>query len=369
MIYTFDAKGFLLYPVMKSYFYLSDEDVYETVQDGFETLQKRLALKNIQYDELKGALVPNQDKDKFETCFVIDSSQINVSDYGYHVFKELIPHLDKKSTYSILSGDYIDSLSRQYPGTQQLLRSAMNDVLARCHESTYRHSSQYYLIYVNRLSGEQRLKIVEGLYSYSWFTGFADVTHNSIFKSYISNILTSVGIKNKDKIIMSHPSDYADEENINMRGFPFEDNGFLLSSINDDSYGAFLNYKIESEVPDKDDVSFSFNALFPKFDSFEKIDLNISDDKWSKYLTDKEKGKGQIVELLGYDLDDKERFIKEVFKQICANYIYNLKENQYGDLMFNVCIELQTINSHIRKTTIALKYHPDTGVIDVVTIT
>lgn len=47
---------------------------------------------------------------------------------------------------------------------------------------------------------------------------------------------------------------------INIRGLPFASNGFLLSSINDDSYGAFLSYKIESEVPDKDDVSFSFNV-------------------------------------------------------------------------------------------------------------
>lgn len=145
----------------------------------------------------------------------------------------------------------------------------------------------------------------------------------------------------------------------------------MLSSINDDSYGAFLSYKIESEVPDKDDVSFSFNTLFPKFDSFEKVTLNISDDKWSKYLTkkEKEKGKGQIIELLGYDLDDKERFAREIFKQICFNYIYNLRENKYSDLMFNVCVELPTIHGNIRRTTISLKYHPNTGLVDVVTIT
>ena len=231
------------------------------------------------------------------------------------------------------------------------------------------HSSQYYLIYVNRLSGGQRLKIVEGLYPYSWFAGFANLTYRSLFKSYLSNILTSVCIKSKNRIIISHPSDCADEENINMRGFPFETNGFSLSSINDDSYGAFLSYKIESEVPDKDDIGFSFNALFPKFDSFEKVTLNISDDKWSKYLTDKKKGKGQIIELLGYDSDDKKRFTGEVFKKICANYIYNLKENQYGDLMFNVCVEFPTIHGNIRKTTIALKYHPDSGLIDIVTLT
>lgn len=78
---------------------------------------------------------------------------------------------------------------------------------------------------------------------------------------------------------MSHPSDHSDDENINVRGLPFEANGFKIISINEDSYGAFLSYKLESQIPDKEDVGFSFNALFPRFDSFEKIELHISDDK------------------------------------------------------------------------------------------
>lgn len=354
---------------MKSVFELSDESVYDTIQNGFETLQAQLSKKNISYEDLKGALIPNQDKDKFETCFIFDAGQIDCADYGYYVFKKLIPFMDRKSTYSILCGDYEDSLVGQCPGSQKLLCSIMNEVLARCNTSRYLQSNQYYLIYVNRMSGSQRLKIVEGLYPYPWFTGFADLTYRSLFKSYISTILTPVCVKSKNQIIMPHPQDYADEENINMRGFPFEENGFLVSSINDDSYAAFLSYKIESIVPDRDDVGFSLNALFPKFDSLEKIRLNVSDNKWRKYLTDKKVGKGKIIELLGYDLDDKERFAREIFKEISANYIYNLKENPYGDLMFNVCIELPTIHGNIRKTTIALKYHPDTGSIDVVTIT
>lgn len=337
MIFTFDAKGFLLYPVMKSHFELSDDDVYKTIQEGFELLLRQLAMKKISYESLKRALVPNQDKDRFETCFVIDSTQIDCCDYGNYVFEKLIPLLDKESTYSILCGDYIDFLCKYRSDSQLQLRYEMSKILVRCHESEYKQSSQYFFVYINRLSGSQRLKIVEGLYPYKWFTGVADVTHKSFFKSYISNILVNVCIKNKNTVIMSHPSDYSEEKNVNMRGFPFEENGFKLVSINDDSYSAFLNYKIESEIPDKEDVSFSFNALFPKFDSFEKIELQISDDKWYKYLTDKEKGKGQIVEALGYASVDKERFKREVFKHICANYIYDLKKNEYNVLMFNVC--------------------------------
>lgn len=50
MIYTFNTKDFLLYPVMKSCFALNENDVYKTIQDGFVMLQKQLALKGISYD-------------------------------------------------------------------------------------------------------------------------------------------------------------------------------------------------------------------------------------------------------------------------------------------------------------------------------
>ena len=368
MIYTFDAKGCLFYLIMKSFFGLDDNDVYKSIQEGYKLLQKQLSIKKVSYDSLKGALIPNQDKERFETCFVIDSTQIECVDYGNYVFEKMIPLLDKESTYSILHGDYIDFLIKYRSDSQHQLRWEMNHMLTRCHESEYRHSNQYYLVYINRLTEKQRLKIIEGLYPYTWFTGFADVTYSSCFKSYISNILGPVCVKVKNTVILPHPADYPNEENINMRGFPFEANNFKIISINADSYDAFLSYKIESQVPDKEDVGFSFNALFPKFDSLEKVELHISDSRWNQYLI-KEKGKGQIIEALGYGSFDKEHFRKEVFKHICANYIYNLKENEYGDLMFNVCIELPTIHNHIRKTTIALKYCPDTGIIELVTVT
>ena len=72
-IYTFDTTNYLLYPIMKSYFKLNDKEVYKTVQSGFEILQKQLMLKKVSYTDLKGALIPSQDKDRYEICFVVDT--------------------------------------------------------------------------------------------------------------------------------------------------------------------------------------------------------------------------------------------------------------------------------------------------------
>lgn len=352
---------------MKETFDLSDNEVYEEIMFDADKMKNRLKNKKISYDSLKLALIPNQDKDRYEICFVFDSTLIDSCDYGNFIFSMLITLLDKESTYSIKMGDYINLLDETNSGW--ILYSAMNEVLERVHESNFQSAGQYFLVYINRLTREQRQRIVQGIECFSWFTGYANLTHQSRFKSYISYILSPLCVKNKSKIIMSHPSDYQDEENINMLGYPFEENQFQVVSINEESFGPFLEYKIESELPDESDVSFSFNALFPKFDSFKNISFQVSDNKWSNYLVNKAKGKGDLVQILGYGVEEKEQFAKAVFKQVCGNYIYNLRKNEYDDLLFNVCVELTTVNGNKRKTTIALKYFPETGTVEVITIT
>ena len=370
MIYVFNAKDNVMYPVIKSSFGLSEEAVYKTIQEEFSVLQKRLSCKKVPYEKLKGALVPNQEADMYETCLVVDRTQIDDCSYGWTVFNALLPLLDKNSTYSVLCGDYIDTAHAADTSSQNYLKIALNEVLNRCNVSKYQHSSQYFLIYFSRLTGKQRWVIVEGLLKYPWFTGFADVTHESQFKSYISFILGHMFIKQGKQIIASHPSDCSDEENINMSGYPFEENGFSFVSINEESFMPFLSYKIESILPDEDDVSFSFNALFPKFDSIKKLKFVISDKKWYEYLTSMEENKkGMLLGTIGYGSNDRDTFIREIYKKICASYIYNLRQNNYGDLLFNVCVDLPTVNGNFRKTLIALKYHPDSGEMSIVTVT
>ena len=367
MIFTVNTSGYLLYPVAKSAFEMSDEDVYNMINYEFSVMLKRLEEKGVKYDTLKRALIPNQDKDNNEVCLVFDSTLIDSSFYGYTIFNEIIPLIDKKSTYSILAGDYIDIINN-VQNSQQYLYDALKEMIIECNNSVYQHSSQYYLIFFNSITDNQLLAITSKLQKFKWFHGYMLLNSNSRFKTYLSCILCHVCIKTKNTVIISHPSDYDDNENINMAGYPFEESGFKLVSINDDSFGTFLSYKIESIVPDKDDISFSFNALFKKFDSTEKLHLNISDDKWG-YLNGDSKGKGGIIKSFEFGDISKDDFRNIIFKQICSNYIYNLRTNEHGDHLFNVCIELPTKNGNIRKTTVALKYNPHLGEVSVVTIT
>lgn len=226
IIYTFNNQSNIFFYIMKNYFKINEENFYDTINLGFDSLQEQLKLKNIDYTDLKGALIPNQDKNKDEICFIFDSSKIDAFDYGYYIFNKLIPILDKESTYSILCGDYVDIFRDE--NSQKYLFMILKDVLNVFNKSNYEDSNQYYLIYFNRLSKNQQLNIINHLKPFSWFVGYANITHNSMFKTYISNILVSVGIKNKNKMIMYHSLDYADNENVNLRGYPFEENNFLI---------------------------------------------------------------------------------------------------------------------------------------------
>lgn len=363
-IYRFNTCDNCMYPVMKQAFEMTDTDVYNCIEIDFEVLKKRLEMKNISYAGLKTALVPDQDKARKEICFIFDTNRVDDAAYGNFIFGKFLPLLDKHSTYSILCGDYIDLINND-----DVLFSILSDKIVNANTLNYKCSNQLFLVYINRLTKNQYTTIIEGLTKYEWFVGYVDVTYSSQFKSYISKVLDNLCIKNRNTIILSHPEDYKDEENVNFKGYSYEENGFEFVSINEESFSHFLSYKIETELIDENDIGFSFNTLFPKFDSYEKVLLKIQNNKWDKYLTDKDNGKGFILKKLGFKKEEKDHFIKEIYKKICNNYLYNLRRNEYGDLLFNVCVELQTEASNIRRTTIAIKYIPENGEMYIITIT
>lgn len=367
MIFSINAKSNVLLSVIKETLNMSEKDVYQLIQEEHQKLIERLKIKNIDYYLLKKALIPNQEDKRHELCLVIDTQLIEDGYYGHYVFNHLLPCLDSESTYSILAGDYIDIMSENYE-SQFMLHEMLYSVLNTINKSSYINSKQYFLIYINSITEQQSKKIIVELEKFDWFFGFSYLDNDSPFKSYISLILGSICIKHKKNIIASHTCDYSDNENINMKSYPYEENGFNFVSINEESYEVFLNYKIESLINDKEDESFSFNALFPKFDSIEKLKFNISDDKFG-YLCSDETGKIGILKSIGYDIDQKQDFEKDIYQKICKKHIFNLHLNEYGIYKFNVCIDFLTQNRNLRKTTIALKYFSDTGIIDLITLT
>lgn len=367
MIYTFNNVGTGLYSATKDCFNLTDAQVYSMIEQEFKKMKSRLKQKGIDYKSLQKALVPNTKKSRHEICLFFDSTLIEDYHYGKAIFERLIPLLDKKSVYSILVGDYIDVFEKQ-TDSQTLLHRVMSDVVMICNDSEFKHTCQYYLIYFSNIGNEEIARILNFFSNVREFYGYAYLDCNSAFKSYLSRILVSECVKYKNTIISSHPSDYEDSENMKMRPYPYAENGFSFVSINEDSYEPFLHYKIESVIPDQDDMGFCFNALFPKFDSMDKLKVVISDDKYYKYLITDKNGKGGILSSLGFDETNKLQFEQQICEKVCKNYIYNLEYKSENKVYkFNICIELPKKDGDIRKAIAAFKYLCESGEIFLIT--
>lgn len=82
--------------------------------------------------------------------------------------------------------------------------------------------------------------------------------------------------------------------------------------------------------------------------------------------------KGPLLDTLGYGVEDKNRFVREVYKKVCSCYIYKLERKLYNGKSvwkFCVCVDMPTINGNERKTTVVLKYFPDVGEMYIITLT
>lgn len=179
VIYAINANDCVFLPVIKSSFNLSDNDVFKMINESFSSLKGQLLKKGISYDDLKRALIPNQRKDRNEVCFIFDSTLINSDFYGSEIFNEILPLMDKVSTYSVLAGDYVDIIGSS--DTQTQLCNALSDVITKCNDSEYCHSSQFFLIYINSITNSQLYSITKELERIKWFYGYAILNTTSFF--------------------------------------------------------------------------------------------------------------------------------------------------------------------------------------------
>lgn len=149
--------------------------------------------------------------------------------------------MNKESTYSILVGDIIaDSFD------QDMIRHLLFINLEKYHETVYRHSSQYFVVYINNLTKHQINKILNTLVNEDYFIGYVDMTFGSFLRTVLAHCLAPHAIKHKNIILQPHETDRHDDDNINISFYPYEDSGFIIKSINSNYFSLMLSYKIES---------------------------------------------------------------------------------------------------------------------------
>lgn len=359
-IFTLDARDNIYLDIVKDMFNLDNSKIYTEINGTFNNCISILSKKKINYQDLKSALIPSN---RNEIAFIFDTLQIENNWYGLPVMSAILPLLNKQSSNSVLVSDYIGD---DY--ITDLLHTSFFENIKPVRQIDYQHHSQFYIVYINNLSDKMVETLNNGLKSFHPYIGYFDLTYSSFLKTYISTILVRLFLKNKTTIIQGHEDDRSNDENENVSGYPFEENGYICKSIQSMYYSLFLSYKIERQVFDgfQSDTIFSINAITENvFDiaSFKPL----VEEKKLPYLL---KAKADNMERAGITnlrIEEIETLIKE---KINSNYIYNLtflKDHEI--LKFNILIETtRTDNNKPFKLTVGLEYKPTDKILRLITM-
>lgn len=347
VIYTLNARDNVMPEVLQDHFGLTPAHMMKEIQSWRDEIVKALKTKGVAYSDLKRALVPSIDRT--ELALLFESAKTGSGSYSRAISERVIPLFPKDSTHSILDGDLNDH------GRPDDLADAMNAGATFIRDVTFRHHTQFFAVYINNLTDKMAVDLVEGLMDYEPFIGFADMTYMSRLKLYLSTSLVNLGIKHKRIILQEHEADRPNDEDVNMAGWAFEENGYTCKSIADPLPGVLLSYKIERPFLSgrERDAEISLNAVSPVPTDISGLDVIIADEKL-KYLQAEKSGSLKRAGMHGVTVDGLQKAISE---KLASNYIYNMMYlEEHDTVKFNIMVEFREEDAKPSRHVVALKY-------------
>jgi hypothetical protein len=358
-IFTLNARGNVMLEVMRNYFKLTTAAMHREIQGLHLATQEVLQSKGIAYAQLKSGLVPIADRN--EAAFIFDSQCIESSWYGLEVAKVTIPLFDKRSTQSVLCGDLIGD-------DQHLIFDILQESLVLARSFAFVHGTALYCIYVNNLSDVTLTTFHQALCKYQPYVGYIPTTFASRAKTYLSSILANTYLKHGTTIVMGHEDDRPNEENVNLVGYPFEEFGYHVASLQSNYSGLFLGYKIERPVfPGFEvDTEMSLNAVSANVLPIDDFAVELEEAKHN-YLESQKLGK---LEKAGVSDFDRIELAKLIRAKITASYIYNLAYlPDHEVIKFNVMLEIPRVDGgYPTRVLAALEYQPTRKNLRVITL-
>jgi hypothetical protein len=194
------------------------------------------------------------------------------------------------------------------------------------------------------------------------------MTYMSRLKIYLSTMLVNSFLKHGKSIIQGHEPDRDNTEDVNMSGYPFEENGYECRSLSDDLFGVLLSYKIERPVfPGFEvDTEFAINAVNPLPLPLDDFRIEVEEAKLG-YLKDAKAGSMERAGLAAVNTATLAGIIRE---KVADSYIYNLVfDREHNVTKFNVIIQLNA-REREKPTRLlaALEYRPVDKVLRLITL-
>ena len=345
--------------VVRDHFKLSAPALRREITGMHSTLVNVLAAKGIRYSNLRPALVPSSDR--HEAGFIFDSRCIESSWYGREIAKTFLPLLDKRTTQSVLCGDLIGN-------SQRLIFEILQESLVLARSFDFVHGTSLFCVYINNLSDSALQHLSSELTKYPPYVGYIPATFSSRAKTFLSTTLGHMFLKNEGRIIMGHEDDRPNEEDVNMLGYPFDDFGYKVFSVQSMYFGVLLAFKIERAVYTgfEVDTEMSLNAISDRVLPLRDFAINLEEAK-HKYLTTEKAGKLKKAGLADLERRDLAEMIRS---KIAANYIYNLTYlAEHNVSKFNIMLEVpRSGGGYPTRLVAALEYRPEQKVLRVITL-
>lgn len=365
-IYSIEARDNFLLKTIYEYFDLTANKLQKEIIAEHKALIQALSTTGVKYNEFRCVLTPSNGKDRFEQLFVFRLTP-NDNEVYDDVRKNIVELLDKNSKHNILMGDLIASYCNPYP-----VISLLYDTLGLQIDEKW--ATDYFLIYINNISMVSINKIDNFFKNKHYYMGTCDLSFDSKFKSFISNVsVATTYVKIGKKVFNADPDiELTECSNINNGLLNWEKHGYEVFGINHELFNIFLRYKIDTTIGTiSSDDDRKIHTIFMTSDENEQLPINaigINKAKYSYLETEK-----RIFDRIGISKKD---FIKEINKKIINQSWYNIEfkngynnktQQRYNVVTFNIFLEFQN-NDHYKKYVLALTYNIDTKQVLVTTM-
>lgn len=321
--------------MLDDHFHIGNIAMYREINSQFAILNERLNEMGILYNNLKNILIPNIKKQ--DICYIFDSLLAeNKTFYGLEIFNAIIPEILSIENVAVFYGDITGSDSVE---CQRQIKTELINLVNSQVDKSFRHSTQYFAVYLNNLTKSQAAKIDESMKKLACYIGSVDLSYSCYLKDVIACSIGQKFIKTGKIILL--PTPYDDQNNPN--GYcPIDFNKYQVKvfGIDEILFGSFLCYKIERSynIYDHKDQLFSLNAVCESPEIISTFNILIEDEKFN-YLLTKKQGS---MESTGLGSITKNEFINLIRTKINTNYLFNINYSEnFNCLKFATIIEIK----------------------------
>ncbi|WP_326756790.1 hypothetical protein OHB56_02030 [Streptomyces sp. NBC_01635] len=328
---------------------LTDEAFHRMMRADHFRLTRNLGELGIAYSSLAKALVP--DHRRREIALLFDSAVASLSSrgfYGIDVAEAWIAGLPRPRkgvpVNSILRGDILHDSADQ-------VQAAMDVSVVYDRPFTVIHPSQVYVVYVTNLSEEQGNTLTASAAEHPAYIGHADCTDRSALKEHLGLSLMNSGLRVGDMILEGVSENGAEP---NGAGLPFEALGFTPTAVIDTQFLPFLGYHINSHLTgmNREDNGLALTTLSPDAAYLESPDIWMTPGRYGYLQDGKHRDSMEQAGLLHLSQPALE---VAVSKLVAQGYLYNLRLNEYGDLLYMALVDIE-VEGRYRTFTIGLRF-------------